>query len=108
MERLVLDPDACANPGRSLFREIRHHFDLDAQADVWQIVRFHVAAGRNLASHFQATLRRECQAITRQGTPCRREPTLGRRYCPSHYGLEEALAVAEDRPGVADELLTPA
>ena len=108
MERLVLDPDACANPARSLFRELRHHFGVDAQVEVWEIVRFHVAAGRNLASRFQATLRRECQAITRQGTPCRREPTPGRRYCPSHYSLEEALGATEERRDAPAEMLTPA
>ena len=32
---------------------------------------------------------RRCRALTRQGTPCRREPLPGREYCPSHKHLEE-------------------
>ena len=98
MERLVFDPDSCANPARSLFRDIRHLFALDTQANVWEVVRFHVSAGRTLASRLESTLRRECQAITRQGTPCQREPTTGRRFCPSHYSLEDALTPAEPAP----------
>src|SRR5687768_3306436 len=108
MARLVFDPDACANPARSLFREVRHLFAIDAQADVWELVRFHVTAGRSLASRLESTLRRECQAITRQGTPCRREPTAGRRFCPSHYSLEDALAPAEPSTAVEADVLTTA
>ena len=108
MQRLVFDPDACANPARSLFREVRHLFAIDAQAEVWEVVRFHVTAGRSLASRLESTLRRECQAVTRQGTPCRREPTAGRRFCPSHYSLEDALAPAEGSAERESELLTAA
>ena len=107
MQRLLLDPDTCANPARSLFREIRHFFAIDAQAEVWEVVRFHVAAGRQIAPRLQATLRRECQAVTRQGTPCRREPTPGNRFCPSHYALEDALT-AEDLEAADSGHLTAA
>jgi len=108
MERLVFDPDACVNPARSLFREIRHLFAIDAQAEVWEVIRFHVTVGRSLASRLESSLRRECRAVTRQGTPCRREPTAGRRFCPSHYSLEDALAQTEPGDAVAAELLTAA
>jgi hypothetical protein len=108
MERLVFDPDACVNPARSLFREIRHLFAIDVQADVWKVTRFHVTVGRSLASRLESSLRRECQAITRQGTPCRREPTAGRRFCPSHYSLEDALAQTEASDAVEAELVTVA
>ena len=107
MQRLLLDPETCANPARSLFREIRHFFAIDAQAEVWEVVRFHVSAGRQIAPRLQATLRRECQAVTRQGTPCRREPTPGKRFCPSHYALEDALT-AEDLEAGETEFLTAA
>jgi hypothetical protein len=108
LERLAFDPDACVNPARSLFREVRHLFAIDAQAGVWEVIRFHVTAGRALASRLESSLRRECQAITRQGTPCQREPTAGRRFCPSHYSLEDALAHTEPSDSVETELVTAA
>jgi hypothetical protein len=33
----------------------------------------------------------ECQAHTRRGTPCQRDPLPGRDYCPSHKHLEEVF-----------------
>jgi hypothetical protein len=91
VRRLALEPETCANPSRSLFREIRHLFPVDAQIDVWRVVSYHVEAGRILSDRIQETLKRECQAVTRSGDPCRREPRAGMRYCPSHYGLAEDL-----------------
>jgi hypothetical protein len=38
---------------------------------------------------------RDCQASTRKGTPCQREPLPGRDYCPSHKHLEETVEVRE-------------
>jgi hypothetical protein len=32
---------------------------------------------------------RQCRALTRRGTPCRRDPLPGKDYCPSHKHLEE-------------------
>ena len=98
VRRLLLEPDSCVNPARSLFRDLRHLFDLDAQFDAWRVVTFHVDAGRVLAARMQESLRRECQAFTRSGDPCKREPRPGRRYCPSHYGLAEDLGAADSVP----------
>jgi hypothetical protein len=100
VRRLVMEPDSCRTPARSLFREIRHLFAVDAQEDVWRVVRVHVDAGQVLADRMRQTLRRECQAITRGGTPCRREPPAGRQYCPSHYRLAEDLQL-ETQPVAA-------
>jgi hypothetical protein len=103
VRRVVLKPDMCARPARSLFRDVRHLFAVDAQADVWRVVEFHIEAGHRLADRMQQTLRRECPAVTRNGTPCQREPRPGQRYCPSHYGLAEDLQLepqsAESRVG---------
>ena len=38
---------------------------------------------------------RQCQAHTRKGTPCQRDPLPGRDYCPSHKHLEETFESAE-------------
>ncbi len=53
----------------------------------------------------------ECQAHTRKGTPCQREPLPGRDYCPSHKHLEETFELAEEgfEPGLdTDELIATA
>jgi hypothetical protein len=78
---------------------VRHLFAVDAQADVWRVVDFHIEAGHRLSEQMQQTLRRECPAVTRNGTPCRREPRPGQRYCPSHYGLAEDLHLQPRRVG---------
>jgi hypothetical protein len=96
VRRLVFEPDACANPARTLFRDVRHLFAIDAQADALRVVTFHIDAGRILAERMQETLKRDCQAITRNGSPCRREPPPGKRFCPSHYALGESLSVGAE------------
>jgi hypothetical protein len=101
--RMVLEPDGCAHPIRSLFRQIRHLFPLGAQLDARSIVRLHVDAGRILAARLEATLRRECQAFTRKGTPCRREARPGQRFCPSHRHLDEVVIITEDEGYPAGE-----
>jgi hypothetical protein len=91
VRRLVMEPDTCRTPARTLFRDIRHMFAVDAQEDVWRVVSVHIDAGRVLADRMRASLRRECQAVTRSGDPCQREPRPGHLYCPSHYGLAQDL-----------------
>jgi hypothetical protein len=93
MRRLVLDPDGCAHPARSLFAEIRHLVPLGAQPAAWEVVSVHVKTGRNLGASLEASLKRDCRALTRQGSPCRREPQPGDHYCPSHRHLEELTEV---------------
>ena len=45
---------------------------------------------------------RQCQAHTRRGTPCQRDPLPGRDYCPSHKHLEETFEAAEVPPSLGD------
>ena len=91
VRRLVFEPETVGTPAKTLFREIRHLFPVDAQADVLRVVNVHTDAGRVLADRMRQSLRRECRAVTRGGTPCRREPPPGREYCPSHYRYAEEL-----------------
>ena len=90
MRRLVAQPRLYARPARSLFREIRHLFPVEAQASVWNAVSAHVEAGRTVATRAEEVRRRQCDAFTRRGTPCPREPRPGHRFCPSHRHLEAA------------------
>ena len=92
MKRIALTPDTCANPARSVFRDIRHLFPFNAQPTVWGMVRVHVAAAQELSARLERILTRDCQAFTRGGSRCRREPRPGWHYCPSHRHLEEAPA----------------
>jgi hypothetical protein len=32
---------------------------------------------------------RQCEAMTRKGRPCQRQPVAGSEYCPSHQHLTE-------------------
>ena len=94
MRRVVLEPVGYASPVRSLFREIQHLFPLDVQFKALELVRAHVDAWETLSAQLEASLRRDCQAFTRRGSKCRREPRPGQDYCPSHKHLEE-IAVSE-------------
>lgn len=96
IRRLTYDRRYFARPARSLFSEIRFHFAMTDQLLVWRVVERNIT----LALEFLARLPegvgldgqpRECQAHTRKGTPCQREPLPGRDYCPSHKHLEETF-----------------
>jgi hypothetical protein len=96
IRRLVIEPDSYAHPVRSLFREIQHLFPLTVQVTALEIVRVHVEAGREFSRQLQPLLRRDCDALTKRGTPCQREPEPGQRFCPSHRHLDlDGVPVAE-------------
>jgi hypothetical protein len=38
---------------------------------------------------------RSCQAMTRKGQPCQRQPLAASEYCPSHQHLEETFEELE-------------
>lgn len=101
MRRLAHDRRYFARPAKSLFSEIRDEFALADQVNVYMVVERYV----NLAIDHLERLPddvcldgrpRACQASTRQGTPCQREPLPGRDYCPSHKHLEEPAEVGEE------------
>jgi hypothetical protein len=101
MLRLAMDRRYFARPTRSLFTEVRPHFSLNDQLRVYKVIEAYV----KLANEYLDSLppeeldflghKAECQAHTRKGTPCQREPLPGRDYCPSHKHLEETFELAE-------------
>jgi hypothetical protein len=100
IRRLTTDRRYFARPARSLFNEVRVHFAMSDQLRVWRVIERNL----NLALEFLAKLPdgvgldgqpRRCQAHTRRGTPCRREPLPHRDYCPSHKHLEETFGGPE-------------
>lgn len=106
MRRMAYDRRYFARPAKSLFTEIRGEFALADQVQVYMVVERFV----NLAlDHLERMPNdvsldgrpRSCQASTRQGTPCQREPLPARDYCPSHKHLEEPVAEEPVEVGVA-------
>ena len=77
-------------PARSLFRNIRHLFSLNDQEVVLTAVRAHVQTTLLLAESLEGTRRRNCQAFSRKGAPCKREAQPGSHFCPSHKHLVES------------------
>ena len=91
--RLAQDPRHFARPARSLFGDVRHHFSLSDQPEVYRVIDKHMAIALAYIAALPTTTDafgepRVCQASTRRGTPCRREPLPSRDYCPSHKHLE--------------------
>ena len=100
MERLALDRHYFARPVRTLFNDVRHLFPITEQLRVYRAVERSVTlAIEYVDQHLREGVTFDgspacCHASTRQGTPCRRIPLPGRKYCPSHKHLEEVAAVA--------------
>jgi hypothetical protein len=107
IRRLAYDRRYFARPARSLFNSVRMHFAIGDQLRVWMVIDRNL----KLAQAFLDTMPerlgldgvpRQCQAHTRRGTPCQREPLPSRDYCPSHKHLEETF----DGPELPVEALT--
>ncbi len=101
LRRLATDRRYFARPTRTLFNEVRPYFLIQDQLRVYKVIEAYMA----LANAYLDSLppeelgglghKAECQAHTRKGTPCQREPLPGRDYCPSHKHLEETFELSE-------------
>ena len=95
IERLMTDRRYFARPARTLFNNLRPFFAIGDLPRVYMAVERHV----NMAQRFLAMvpdyafdsqgLPRRCQAMTRKGKPCQRQPLPASDYCPSHQHLTE-------------------
>ena len=107
IERLATDRHYFANPARSLFRDIRPNFGLQAQAKVWFTVRDYIAAAEDLLTNLSSRGRDafgntlQCRASTRRGTPCQRIPVHANGYCPSHQHLADTEEVEVEAAALA-------
>lgn len=94
MVRMAEDRSHFAHPDRVLFAEIRNSFSIRDLGRVYSLIECYV---RFTDAYLEALPPdvtpfgepRRCQASTRKGTPCRREPLPGMDYCPSHKHLVE-------------------
>ncbi len=100
IRRLAYDRRYFARPARALFNDVRMHFAMGDQLRVWIVIERNM----RLALQYFESLPdgvapggppRHCNAHTRRGTPCQREPLPGRDYCPSHKHLEDTFEKAE-------------
>jgi hypothetical protein len=111
MRRLAYDRRYFARPARSLFGEVRGYFSINDQLRVYKVIERNIAMATTMLDQLaEAGLlgqTAECQAHTRKGTPCQRDPLPGRDYCPSHKHLEETFELA-DVPAESDEFATAA
>ncbi len=97
MHRILHDGRHFSRPARALFGDVRVYFSVRDQLRVYMAIERHVARAvayvaslppEELIAH---GVRRECEATTRKGTPCRRQPLPRSEYCPSHQHLCEGL-----------------
>jgi hypothetical protein len=96
IRRLAYDRRYFARPARSLFSSVRMHFAIQDQLRVWMVIDRNIKLAQEFLDRMPAGLGldgvpRQCQAHTRRGTPCQREPLPARDYCPSHKHLEETF-----------------
>ncbi len=111
MRRLAYDRRYFARPVRSLFNDVRSYLPITEQLRAYKVIERNIGLALQHLEQLpeggigldgQPT---QCQAHTRKGTPCQRQPLPGRDYCPSHKHLEEVLDPIEDSteaPGEGD------
>ena len=93
--RLARDRHCFAKPARSLFRDVRMYFPMDRQLRVYTVIAWHVDVASEYLDRMLAQgivpegAALHCNAVTRSGRACQRDPLPGRGYCPSHQHLEE-------------------
>jgi hypothetical protein len=100
MERLMADARHFARPARSLFNEVRIYFSMSAQLRVYMVIERNMKLAVEYVSNLPEEelwggLQRDCQAMTRKGRPCQRQPLPHSEYCPSHQHLTERLEELE-------------
>ncbi|CAB4932424.1 unannotated protein [freshwater metagenome] len=101
VERLATDRHYFAQPARTLYRDVRPHFPLHAQAHVWAVVREYMDASDQLLAGLSTRGRDafgnplKCRSTTRRGTPCQRIPVHSNGYCPSHQHLADSEIVRD-------------
>jgi hypothetical protein len=101
VERLATDRHYFSNPARTLFRDVRVNFPLQAQDRVWTIVRDYVDVSEKLLDSLTTRGRDAfgnklaCRATTRRGSPCQRIPVHANGYCPSHQHLAATEELAD-------------
>jgi hypothetical protein len=97
IERLMMDRRYFARPSRSLFNNVRPYFGIGDLPRVFFVIDRNVTFALDFLRRvpeyaFDATgIERSCQAMTRKGLPCQRQPLPASEYCPSHQHLDDSF-----------------
>jgi hypothetical protein len=95
--RLMTDRRYFARPSRTLFNNVRPYFAMGDLPRVYFVIDRNIKFALDFLKRvpnyaFDATgVERCCQAMTRKGQPCQRQPLPASEYCPSHQHLEETF-----------------
>jgi hypothetical protein len=97
IERLMTDRRYFARPSRTLFNNVRPYFGIQDLPCVYVAIDRHLQMALRFLAQvpdyaFDAQgVPRRCQAMTRKGKPCQRQPLPANDYCPSHQHLKETF-----------------
>jgi hypothetical protein len=97
IERLMTDRRYFARPSRTLFNDVRPYFAIADLPRVYTAIERHLRMAQKFLAmvpdyaYDSQGLPRRCQAMTRKGKPCQRQPLPGSEYCPSHQHLTETF-----------------
>jgi hypothetical protein len=101
IERLMTDRRYFAKPARTLFCDVRPYFSINDLSRVFTIIDRNMQVAEDFLTRvpdyaFDSNgVPRRCQAMTRKGRPCQRQPLPASEYCPSHQHLEETFEELE-------------
>ena len=99
--RLMTDRRYFARPSRTLFNNLRPYFAMGDLPRVYFVIDRNIMFALDFLKRvpnyaFDTTgVERACQAMTRKGQPCQRQPLSASEYCPSHQHLEETFEELE-------------
>ena len=102
MKRLITDRRYFAKPALSLFNDVRIYFSMALQERVYMIIDRNVEVAVRFLSQLPEYVLdangvpRRCEAMTRKGRPCQRQPLPSSEYCPSHQHLTERFEEFEE------------
>ena len=97
IERLMTDHRYFARPSRTLFGNVRPYFAIGDLPRVYLVIDRNVGLAEDFLKRvpdyaFETNgIERSCQAMTRKGNPCQRNPLPASEYCPSHQHLQESF-----------------
>jgi hypothetical protein len=96
VKRMATDRHHFANPGRTLFCDIRNNFGMSEQGHVRRVVARYIGyadwyLAENPVAAYAAVSGEmpRCRATTRKGSACQRVPLAHNGYCPSHQHLAD-------------------
>ncbi len=97
VERLMTDRRYFARPSRTLFNNVRPYFSIADLPRVYVIIERDLDLAMRFLTQVpdyaydSSGVPRVCQAMTRKGQPCQRQPLHASEYCPSHQHLTETF-----------------